>query len=297
MKQRVIGCGEALLNHLAIVDRFPEPDSVHELNEFSIQGGGAIGNALAILASWGVSCSFVGTLGDDDFGRFILSGFHGLGIDTKHAIVEAGCISPYAFTLVERLSKRNMTFHTVGNTSSLDPKQVNFSVLDGAGILVLDGYHVEAQTVLAEAAQDRAIKVVVHASGIREGIGELVALADVLIASERYAAEVAPRGELEDTLLDISRMGAETVVVMLGSEGSMALEGTKLVQQPALSVDVVDTSGAGDLFVGAYCYSMLQGWPLEQRLLTATAAASLSCRKLGARAGLPALDEITVELA
>jgi sugar/nucleoside kinase (ribokinase family) len=82
-------------------------------------------------------------------------------------------------------------------------------------------------------------------------------------------------------------MGPQIVVVTMGEEGSMGLEGDKLVRQPPLQVDVVDKTGAGDVYLGAYCYGLLQQWPLERCMQVASAAAGLSCRHLGARAGLP----------
>ncbi len=72
----------------------------------------------------------------------------------------------------------------------------------------------------------------------------------------------------------------------------MALEGDKLVTQDPLDVFVADTTGAGDVFSGAFAYATAAGWPLEQALPFANAAAGLTCRSLGARAGLPTLDEV-----
>ncbi|MCK5796223.1 MAG: carbohydrate kinase, partial [Deltaproteobacteria bacterium] len=159
-------------------------------------------------------------------------------------------------------------------------------------ILIVDGYHTEVQIIAAERAREQGAIVVLNAAQIIEGMGELMALSHILIASERYASEVAPRGELEDSLIELSRMGPETVVVTLGAEGSIGLRGEKLVRQPPLRVDVVDTTGAGDVFVGGYCLGLVRGDPLERCIQLASAAAGLSVRDLGALGGLPSLEEI-----
>jgi sulfofructose kinase len=151
--------------------------------------------------------------------------------------------------------------------ATLEPLGVDdldLACLDGAKLLVIDGYHVDVQVRAAERAREQGTVVVLDAGHITEGMGELMALSDVLIASERYASEVAPRGELEDSLIEISRLGPETVVVKLGAEGSIGLQGDKLVRQPPLRVDVLDTTGAGDVFLGGYCFGLLRDEPLER---------------------------------
>jgi len=147
------------------------------------------------------------------------------------------------------------------------------------------------QICAAEEAHRLGVKVVLDAGAIREGMGELVALSDVLLASERYASEVAPRGEIEDSLLELSRMG-RAWSCHHGQRGSIGIEGDKLVHQPPLQVEVMDTTGAGDVYLGGYAYALLQGWPLERCMQVASAAAGLSCRNLGARAALPDLGEV-----
>lgn len=292
MSNLVVGVGQAEAHHLAVVDRYPAPESRLELAGFSIQGGGTVATALATLAGLRISSSFIGKLSDDDFGSFTLRGLGGLGIDVSRVVRQSGRLSPYAFIIVERESLQRTVFHTDGNLDPLLPEEIDLSCLEDAKLLVVDGFHMEAQIKAAEEARNRQIPVVLDAGSITEGMGELVALSDVLIASERYASEVAPRGEIEDSLVELHRMGPHVVVVTMGEEGSIGLEGEKLVRQPPLQVQTVDTTGAGDVYLGGYCYGLLQGWPLERCMQVASATAGLSCQELGSRAGLPSLDQV-----
>ncbi|PID38128.1 MAG: hypothetical protein CSA65_03585 [Proteobacteria bacterium] len=292
MSMSVVGIGKAHVDHLAVVDRYPEPESRVDLAGFSLQWGGTIATALSSLSRLGVETRLVTKLGDDDFGRQILRGCEGLGIDTSPVVVENDRISPYNIILIEHGTHRRTVLSTEGNLEPLDPDAVDLSFLDDAKLLVIDGYHMDVQVRAAERAREQGTVVVLDAGQIIEGMGELMALSDVLIASERYASEVAPRGELEDSLIEISRLGPETVVVKLGAEGSIGLHGEKLVRQPPLRVDVVDTTGAGDVFLGGYCFGLLREAPLERCIQLASAAAGLSVRQLGALGGLPDLEEI-----
>ncbi len=292
VKNRVLGIGHAKIDHLAAVDRYPDPDTMTELAGFSIQSGGVIATALATLSRLGVEASFIGKLSNDDFGRFIMEDFDNLSIDTTGVIRQAGRVSPYAFTSVEPEAGRRNVFFTHGNVDRLNSAEVQLERLDGAELLLIDGFHPDAQILLAEEAGRRGIKVVLDAGTQHEGMGELVALCDILLASERYASEVAPRGEIEDSLIELSRMGPQIVVVTMGKEGSIGLEGDKLVHQPPLQVKVVDTTGAGDVYFGGYCFGLLNQWPLERCMQIASTTAGLSCQELGARAALPDLEEV-----
>lgn len=292
----VVGVGAAHIDHLAVVDRYPDAEANIELAGLSLQGGGTVATALATLANFGVPTSIVGKVSDDDFGRFIRRGLDSLDVDTAHLVVEPNCISPYRFVVIERERQRHTVLRTPGSVSPLRADEIDLRVLDDADLLLIDGCHADAQTALAEEARKRGVLVVLDAGMLHEGMGDLVPLADVLVAAERYASEIAPRGEIEDSLLELGRMGPKTVVVTLGEEGSIGLEGDKLVRQPPLAVDVVDTTGAGEIFLGGYCYALLEKWPLERCMQVASAAAGLSCRELGARAGMPRLSEVLEQL-
>ena len=292
MSVDVVGVGQVELHHLAVVDRYPDPESRIDLAGFSIQGGGTVATALATLAALEVKASFIGKLSDDDFGDFILKGLRLLGIDIGGVVRQEGKLSPYSFIIIERDTQRRTVFRTDGNTDPLDPAELVLDPLPSARLLVIDGHQMKAQICAAEEAKRLGVTVVLDASELSEGMGELVALSDVMIASERYASEVAPRGEIEDSLVELFRMGPGVVVVTMGEEGSIGLEGEKLVRQPPHQVSTVDTTGAGDVYLGGYCYGMLQGWPLERCMQVASATAGLSCRELGSRAGLPDIDEV-----
>ncbi len=289
---KVVGIGEAKVDHLTVVDRLPLPESKMEIEQFSIQGGGTIANALATLAAFQVNVGFMGKIGDDDFGQFILRGLTGLGVDVTGVIRQPNRFSPFALILIERGTNRRSVLYSRGTVDALTPTELNLAVIRKASLLLLDGFQVQPQIKAAEEARRQNVRIVLDATKLKEGMGELMALSDILIVSERFVSEVAPRGEPEDALLEIRKMGPEVVVITMGKEGSVGLEGQKLVRQPALNVSEVDSTGAGDLYLGGFCYGLLQGAPLEKCMQMASATAGLSCRELGARAGLPNLADV-----
>jgi ribokinase len=129
---------------------------------------------------------------------------------------------------------------------------------------------------------------------MRDGSLELVSQIDVLIASARFAVPlVGEDSPAEKALEALSRFGPKEIVITLGSKGSVGWNRGELVAQSAFPMDVVDTTGAGDVYHGAYLCGLLKGWDMTKCMRFASATSALKCRAIGARAGIPALEEVT----
>ncbi|MBN2497772.1 MAG: sugar kinase [Deltaproteobacteria bacterium] len=291
MQHEVVGVGHATVDTLGVVGGYPSMDTKTELVQFSMQGGGPVATALATLAVLGESTAFIGKISDDDFGVFIRQGLQELGVDTTGLLVEPGRVSPYSFVAVEQGSGRRTIFWTRGDVSPLVEAELPLALLQGARVLHVDGLQMAAQCCAARKARELGVKVVYDAGSPREGMEELIGMTDALVASEHFAAEVAGGG-LAESLKRLSARGPETVVITIGEDGSVGMERGETYAVPALDVDVVDTTGAGDVYHGAFIFGMLRGWNLPERMRFASTAASLSCRELGGRAGLPSLEAI-----
>ena len=288
----IVGVGLATTDLLCVAPRSDERRL--ELSVFSMQGGGSMGNALATLAMFGAKCRFFCRVGDDHFGRFILSGLDEVGVNTSLTSLEPGKLSPVSIIEVDEFTRRRKILFTRGSISALSPRDLPPRLLHGASMLCIDGFEPALQAAVAEKAREKGITVLLNAGNLAGGMGELLALSDIVIGSERFASEFAPSDDIDKSLREITRLGPRIAVMTLGNEGAMALEGDKLVTQHPLDVFVADTTGAGDIFSGAFAYAMACRWPLEEALPFANAAAGLACRSLGARAGLPSLDEAVV---
>ena len=137
------------------------------------------------------------------------------------------------------------------------------------------------------------MKVALDGSKKNARIKELLEFTDLFVTSERSASELAPASELDLTLRQLQKLGPPVCVLTLGSEGSVGIDRDgEILQEPAYRVDVKDTTGAGDVFLGALSYAQLQQWPLSQAMTVASVAAGLTCQSLGARAGIPTLTRV-----
>jgi sulfofructose kinase len=286
----VVGVGLATVDLLCVAPRIDE--RLVELSVFSIQGGGSVATGLATAAVLGAKARFFGRVGDDDFGRFILGGLRSFAVDAGQVSVEPGKVSPVSLVHIDELTRKRKILFTRGSTSPLLPGDLPPRLLDNASLLMIDGYQPALQAAVAEKARAKGITVLLNAKNLDGGMGELLALSDIVIGSERFLSEFAPSDNVEKSLREIISIGPRVAVITLGDAGAVALEDRKLVQQEAVDVFVADTTGAGDVFCGAFAYATLQKWPLEQALPFANAAAGLTCRSLGAQSGLPQLSEV-----
>jgi sulfofructose kinase len=292
----VAGLGQCSLDYLCTIDQYPPVDTKCEFNDFLVQGGGPVATALVVLARWGISARFAGVVCRDRFGGVILEGLEDEQVDTSAVRIERGERSQFAFICVEKGTGKRTIFWGRPETSSFPAADVPEDFLGDAEALHLDGLFVEASLHLARKAKERNIPVILDAGSLRPGMLELVRHTDHLIAAENFIGRFRPEASLTTRLSELRKMGPQVVTVTLGERGSVSLWEDVPCRLPALRVEARDTTGAGDVFHGAYIYGLLQGWSVPERIRWATVAAGLSCRSLGGRAGIPALEEVRERL-
>lgn len=286
----VVGVGLATLDQIGVGPR--SRDASVELTAFSLQAGGPTGTALATMAAFGAKARYFGRLGQDEFGEIIQRRLRSFGVDTSTVLLEPGRLSPVRFTMIEDDNGRRSNRYTRGDTTPLSPADLPPTLFDHVRLLYIDGEMPEVQIVAAERARARGARVLLGIRRMGPGLGELLDLADAVVASERVAAEIAHSSDMERSLVELTKMGPDIAVVTLGEDGAIGLQANKLVRQQALSIDLVDVTGAGSVFRGAFGYALLQDWPLERAIPFANAAAGLNCTSLGGQGGIPTLEAV-----
>jgi sugar/nucleoside kinase (ribokinase family) len=296
--QSIVGIGRPRVELLGTMRRFPDLGSKAELQQFSIQGGGAAATALIALLEWSYKCRLIAKVSNDPFGQLIRGGFDLPGFDTDGIVIEPDRISPFAFVALQQgQTMKRAVFQTLGNVSPLEADEVQLDRIDGCAALLIDGTEPEAQLAATAYARERSIPVTLHLNRPVERLDELIAGCDVLIASERVTADIAPRGTVDDSLRVMVKRGPRVAVITMGQEGSIGIEGDEIVRQPIFAdITPLERGGAGHIYFAGFVHATVEGCSLQRRLQLASAAAGLSCRHIGAWAGVPSLEE-TIALA
>ena len=258
-----------------------------------LQGGGEVATALVTLAKLGASATYVGKIGDDPVGYFIKREFDQYGVDTSHMIVEPGATSLASMVMVDRATGKRTIVGGQPTASDLQPNEVQPGVIEDARYLHLDGTFREAVLEVARRARSAGVTVVLDADVLSydADVHLLVELTDILIPSKGFAQRFTGTDDPEQAIRIMRSYGPRVVALTLGEQGSACHAGGRLFHTPAFAVDVVDTTGAGDVFHGAFIFGMLQDWPFEKAATFASAVAAMKCRKLGGRLGIPTLQE------
>ena len=292
MSRAALCVGQASVELVGQMPRFPvRQGDRQELSAFSLQGGGAAANAAVTLAQLGARASFAGVLPNDFLGDFAAASLEEAGVDLSLLKRTDTNMAPLSFVALDEEKRRPTVFWTRGNAEALVAADLPAAALDGFDLLLVDGYYPVAQLALVEAAKAKGIKTVLSAHAMVPGMAQLAALCDVVIASERFAREIAPL--IPRSLQEILALGAQVAVVTLGEDGSVGQQrdGEPVKLEP-FAIRVVDPTGAGDVYRGAFAWAWMEGRPLKDAMRFASAAATLKCLHYGAREGIPDLEAV-----
>jgi sulfofructose kinase len=287
----VVGVGYTALDYLGIIPHFPREDCKLEIGDFTIQGGGPTATAVVTVRRLGLPAAFIGKVGDDVFGRRMIEELEREDVDVKRVVVERGGRSQFAFIMVDRRTAARTILWTRGRLSTFTGDEVDCGLIERARGLLIDSLEPAAALAAAEAAKRASVPVVIDAGTVRGGVMELLSLCDYIVASELFADQIAEGGGFEKALERMLSFGAKAAVVTRGSAGCAALTPSGFIEIPGFEIEAVDTTGAGDVFHGAFMFGVLEGWDIERICLFSNAVAALKCRRLGGRAGIPGLDE------
>ncbi len=283
----VVGVGYAGLDHLTLVPRFPAPGQKVRMERFVREGGGQTATALVTLARLGRRVAAVCAVGDDDEGRAVLDGLRAEGVDVASALIRPGVETQCSWVLVDARDGERTVVCRRDAALDLGPGDVAaLAVLDGAGALVLD-LHEELGLEAARRARARGIPVILDAERVRPFAAELLGLCDAVICGGGFLAELTGEAALGDQLRAVAARGPAVVAATRGAAGVTAWIAGERVDRPAPAVDAVDTTGAGDVFHGAFAHAWLDGRSPVACLDFAAAVAAASCTALGGRAGVP----------
>jgi sugar/nucleoside kinase (ribokinase family) len=259
-----------------------------------------IGSSSAIMACGaarlGLRTAFVGLVGDDDMGRFMLDAMQACGVDCSACVISGEVKTGLSVILSAPTDRAILTFP--GAIPLLTVEQIDRTLLHQArhlhvgGYFLLDRLREDLPTLFAEARTAGQTTSLDTNWDPREGwdLQNMLPHCDVFLPNEVEARCVTGERDL-DTAVNLLAARIPIVAVKLGPEGGMVREGEKVFFAPAHQVNLVDTTGAGDSFDAGFLYGFLNDWPQEKSLQLATACGSLSTRAAGGTTAQPTLKE------
>ena len=287
----VFGIGTAAVDDLLLVERYPEADSKVNILESMRQGGGQTATAMVAAARQGARAAFCCRLGLDDLSRFTLSELQKEGVETS-ACHQDRQGSPYHSIIIVDTQKHTRTiFHSGGNVSP-PPELINAELISRTRVLFVDDNSGPAGIKAARIAASLGIPVIADVEpDPPPEVVELLPLVDHLIIGSKLAQTLS--GESSEPAMAFALCGTQRAccVVTAGEKGCWyAQRGASAVHVPGHKVDVVDTTGCGDVFHGVYAAALARGDSLPGAVALANASAALKATRPGGRLGIPDLE-------
>jgi sulfofructose kinase len=287
----VVGLGLNAMDTICVVDRFPESKTKSPIRQVRFEPGGQVATALATCSQFGLTTRYIGSVGNDGPGKAQLQSLLDSGLGTDFVRIVEGATTQVAVILLENgVGERTILWHH-------DPllhypaEHLQLEMVRAARILHLDGCDSAAALRAARWAREGGIPVVVDIDELYDAsTEELLRTTDYLIAADDFSRSLFGEIPADDAVRAMkNRFGCSVAGITLGDRGAVFVEGNRVFHAPAFTVPVADTTGAGDVFHGAFIYGLLQSWNLEDVACFANAAAALKCTKIGARRGIPSL--------
>lgn len=296
---QVVGIGSCGIDYFAIVPRLLEADQKINVDRTEIHAGGVTGNNLTQVARLGASAGWLGLIGDDESGRLITKAFAEDGLDLSGIETVKGEQSTFTWIPVDAQGERCIyMFPNVNGKLSAAQVRSRFA----PHIKTAKHFHTEASQLPLppiregmQVARDAGVRVIfdldvapsyfAHAKlGSTDELIASLKMVDVLKPCKAAAREITGETDYERIAKKLLALGPKVVAVTMGADGSLIASSGKMAYVPAFKVDVVDSTGAGDAFMGGLSYGLLQNWDERRVGLFANACAAICCTKVGARA-------------
>jgi sulfofructose kinase len=288
----VVGVGINATDTVIRLPRFPTVDSKVEVTSAEVKAGGQVASAMVACCRWGLRARYAGKVGDDPAGQFQMEEMRREGVET-HWITARGTASQTAFILVDEPSGERTVLWKREPGIALQPEDIRREWIEGAGALLVDGHDTAAATQAARWAREENVAVVADFDNRYAGVEGLLQFVDYAITSKDFPGRLTGKPSLLESLPKMLTMfKCRLTGATLGRLGVLVWDGAQFILCPGFRIDAVDTTGAGDIFHGAFLYGLVHAWEVKETLEFSCAAAALNCRSLGARGGIRSVAEI-----
>lgn len=254
-------------------------------------GGGPAANAAVTIARLGGQARFVGPIGDDALGAELIEELSKLGVDTSHVRLVPGQRSPLSAVTVDTGGERSIVNHTsrllFDEARPVEPRD-----LEGVDAVLADVRWLDGAVAALEWARESGVPGIVDFDIGATSSRPLLERASHVVFSADAIRSVSGHTELRSCLEEVSRQTEAWLAVTDGSNGTLWLEDGSVQHMDAFRVDVVDTTGAGDIYHGAFALALAEQKTERQAIELSSAAAAISCERFGGRTGIPDRHEL-----
>jgi sulfofructose kinase len=294
-KIKVVGLGLATVDVLLRFKEMPTWGQGASADQFGLEGGGMSATGVVAAAKLGVPAGFIGTFGSDFLGEMKLRSISERGVDVSRALIRQNPEGTIVLVYVNAEGERMFCGVRGQKQPGLRPEELDRDYITGADYLLIDGCEAQAALVAAQWMKEAGKTVILDGwkttGTLETQFAGLIPYVDILICGSGFVPTLTGEKDLHAAGRAALKMGPRLVVQTEGPDGSYTTTPDEEFHTPAFPIEVHDTTGAGDVFHGAYIAGLERGWSLRETAQFSAAAASIKCTRLGGRAGIPTFEE------
>ncbi len=291
--------GSSNMDLISKIPRLPKMGETLVGHYFHMGCGGKGANQAVMAARMGAQVTMVTRLGRDPLGEITLKNYQEMGIDTRYVFFDEERFSGVAPILVDD-EGRNMIVIVPGANDGLSPedaRQAQEAILAADVVVCQLEVPIETTIEAFRIAKEGGVRTIFNPAPGQPLPGELLALSDIAAPNETETEiitglSVETLEEAEVAAQKLREMGAEVAIITLGERGALLVDDQGATHVPAVETRAVDTTGAGDAFIGSLAYFLARGKALREAIERANAVAAISVTKVGTQVSFPWREEI-----
>ncbi|MBC2851621.1 carbohydrate kinase family protein [Cetobacterium sp. 8H] len=291
--KKILCVGHSACDITYLTKEYPLENRKYKVDETKMMGGGPTGNASYLLGKYKQEVSYITTLGTDPYGVSIVSELESVGVDLKNSLIRSGYNTPCSM-IITNTSTGSRTILNHRNKNII-PEDYKIEYDKKPEIILFDGHEIElARLALKEFPESLTV---LDAGSYKEETVELASKVDYLICSEDFARDYTKVESLtpenySQVFSQMESLNGKNVVITLGEKGCIYRKNGELYNHPAFQTKAIDTTGAGDIFHGAFVYALSNNFDFIKTIKFSSVCASLSVEKIGGRESIPELNDI-----
>ena len=290
-----VGFGLNAVDHLIVVPKYPSFDTKTRLLSHRLSAGGQTATAMVALQRLGFKTAYAGRFGSDPEGQFGLKTLQDEGVNTDYAEVVEGSATQIAFITIEENTGERTIVWDRDDRLAYKPEEAPRNFGSRGRVLHLDAHDPPACVRVAQDAKQAGTLISADIDNVYDGLPGLLPYIDILLGSKEFPHRVTGIADPMEALVELqNRYGSGIVGMTLGDQGAVIYCEGQFLKSPAYTAPggCKDTTGAGDAFRGGFLYGMLTGEDIETSMKLGNAVAAMKCSALGARPGLPTLQQL-----
>lgn len=294
----VLGIGLNATDTLLLVSQYPQYAGKIPFTRELLSPGGQVATAVVASAKLGLRTKYVGTVGDDLRGEIQRESLEDTGVDISGVLVRTGCPNQTAYIVIDQSTGERTVLWQRADCLQLQASEIDPEDIANTRMLHIDGYDVEAAAYAASLARRHNVPVSLDVDTVYAGFDSVLPYVDYMVAGSGWPSKWTGEADVFAALKGLRKeYGFRVAAMTLGNHGALALHDGGWSYSAAFQVACADTTGAGDVFHGAFCYAILAGFEMEAALEFSNAAAALNCTAIGARGHIPTISEVNSLIA